>query len=842
MPVTWAEWPQFWYAWNDQVATGVNPVIDPPLLLYHLLTAVASLRWPDPVALQKLLVMCWFPLAGVGMYRLVTWLVKGPASLSAGLVAASFYLYNLWQETIWMGFKPPLVVGYALLPFLLQLVLEAVARRRPWPQTMAWLLFASLPMAVIWYNPTEAVAIVAPLLLALGLAAGRDRRRLRWGAVALMMVGWTLLNAFWLIPQTLAILAQFAGPEFQHLQKTVVLSWLQGLSAYTSVVHVTQLQGDWAWHSGMVDPYRVHAIVYAQSPWLYGLSWIMPGAALYGLIRSRSPHRVLFSLLAVFGIILGTGTHPPFGAIYQWLFDHVPLFWTMRSPYYKFGFWIVLGYGALTGLAIAAWAARHPTAWRRRGGIATAMLVAVQLVYAYPVVTGRMFTFAKERTFLFPDRVQIPAYVKDAAQWLEGQRPRGRILAVPGDPIWVYTWGYVGYGSVIHAFTTVPLLFDAASEYMSIAMMASQQSSTVTKAVVHAWLGRATRQTAGLLRLLGVRYVLQENDVRYDLYKGAPFAEHDSPRFMKETLSAQEGVSLARRFGEWDLYEVQGSQIQTIMAEQVAVAQGPLSALLIPLAETPLLDSPTLVFTEQQPSRQGLEALRAGGLIGAVVTDGTAPDPILQEAAASSSRPVWLVMTWEPSGAPRRQVVVPRAGTWGCRALVYREKPMESESPAVTLAIDHRDPVSLRRAPTPLSWPAGTVDVRLQWPAGAWCAVLCGQPGDAPWRPPHTVVGETRRDPTRYTVELPGGGPAVLMFHEAAHPGWELRQQHRRSGVPLIVNGHAQGWVLPSPRAEGTYDLEFGPQRWVVIGAAVSLAALGGLMMGAVVMCRRTRP
>lgn len=847
LPPSWAEWPQFWFAWNDQVGTGTAPLFDHALLLYNALTAFASRHWFDVSLCQKLLVAAWLPLAGLGMYRLVTRRVQGAARVPAGLVAASYYLFNLWQETIWIGFKPPQIVGYAAMPFVLDLTLDALDRRSfPWPQVLGITLW-SVPAAAMWNNPTEAVPLVAPAGFAWLVTMIHDRRdpaRLRRHAAFLAVtIGcWAAVNVWWWGPQAAGILRQWAGPDFQRLRHDVALSWLEGISTHTSLPNVLRLQGDWTWYDGMIDPYRPHAEVFRRSIGLQLLSWLTPLVALYALIRSRSRLAALAGALILLGAIFSAGTHPPTRPLYLWLFDHVPGFWTLRSPYFKFGYWIVVGFAVLSGLAVAQWAARHPDRWRRAGVLAVGMLIAGQLAYAYPMVTGAMFTSAEERTALPPDRIRLPAHVRQAADWVEGRVPRGRILTVPGDNVWINTWGYVGYGSSLQTFTTVPIVFDYAPEYLAIAVMAPHASHELTHAVMQAIIGRATDRLDRLLRMLGVRYILQENDVRHDFYKGAPFVEHDSPEFMQAVFAAQAGIAPAASFGPWDLYEVPDGAMRTTWAEQVAVVQGPV-ALAVPLAGTAVLEQPAVLFTRQQRSPELIPRLVDAGAVGAIVTDGTLLEPApLRALAAKPALPLWMILPLAGAGQETRQsgrLHVPRAGLWRCQAFVYNTRTSgTARNASITLTVGDITVYELIDAPT-VRLAEGPVEWNVRWGGGDVGAIVFSLEGESVWAPRVAPLDETRIDPTQSTIAAVPARAGMLTFHQSAHPGWDV-QCAAGDGVRVTMNGYAQGWWLPAGSA-GPCRVVFEPQRIVQSTAGWSIAALGFALIAALVGWRRSR-
>lgn len=87
-----------------------------------------------------------------------------------------------------------------------------------------------------------------------------------------------------------------------------------------------------------------------------------------------------------------------------------------------------------------------------------------------------------------------------------------------------------------------------------------------------------------------------------------------------------------------------------------------------------------------------------------------------------------------------------------------------------------------------------------------------------------------RRSPIHYTAHVRGArNPFYLIFAEAYHPGWKLtiRSQPSFSAdrTHTMMNGYANAWYLDRT---GDYDaeIEFTPQRWVMVGTLLSAGAL----------------
>ena len=145
------------------------------------------------------------------------------------------------------------------------------------------------------------------------------------------------------------------------------------------------------------------------------------------------------------------------GPLYAWAVDNIPLLWIVRSPWFKFTLLTVIGYAVLLGLAapivvrLAQFSLRRVVGvWSepvvRRGALACTFVLffAIGPVYAYPFTLGLAFATPAERSFLNPNHVDPPAYVYEAADWLNRQPGDFRIMTIPGDTPWFSEWGYAG--------------------------------------------------------------------------------------------------------------------------------------------------------------------------------------------------------------------------------------------------------------------------------------------------------------------------------------------------------------------------------------------------------------
>ncbi len=146
------------------------------------------------------------------------------------------------------------------------------------------------------------------------------------------------------------------------------------------------------------------------------------------------------------GTFLGAGTHQPTGYLYQILVTKVPFFQFFRSPWYIFTPYLVFAYAGLIGLLFESLQARFNKL------IVTGILAVVvigNLVYNYPLVTGKIFRPARQDGFF----VNFPNYVWQTRDYVNQLSNFPRLIAYPDDTLESFSWGYKGVDSIISLFS-----------------------------------------------------------------------------------------------------------------------------------------------------------------------------------------------------------------------------------------------------------------------------------------------------------------------------------------------------------------------------------------------------
>ena len=199
-----------------------------------------------------------------------------------------------------------------------------------------------------------------------------------------------------------------AGPTQTFLGRTkeAALPQLEQLSSFTSPFNTLRIRGHWVWYEAFNGvPYLPHAPSLMAAPEAIAAATIPIIAAVGGMLAIRDRRFWAFAVLMLIGIFIGSGVNGPTGRLFGWVWEYVPGFWTLRSPWYKGTALLVLGMAPLAGLGLAAlvdlirpraerWirkVARVEVPGHLMTGLLAILLIIPYLGYTSSFVTGQFF-------------------------------------------------------------------------------------------------------------------------------------------------------------------------------------------------------------------------------------------------------------------------------------------------------------------------------------------------------------------------------------------------------------------------------------------------------------------
>ncbi len=259
-----------------------------------------------PQATAWVLILVFFPLAAAGMAHLVR------GSSPQTVVAALAITCNPLVITRVAAGHVPYLIGIACLPWLLASALNA-RRRDRWfsARTAGWYAVGlAITPHMAWLG-----GVTLLLVALLPRPTGRSLVRLLLTVLAAASV-YAYGIAIWL-----------TGVRVPNVGNADLAEYATRPDESGLLVTILSLRGFW----------RERTIDVGSS---LGYWWIPITLAVLALVviglggyahdrAARGP--VLFGML-VFGVIASAGTEGPFGWLYLWAFDHVPLFEVMREP------------------------------------------------------------------------------------------------------------------------------------------------------------------------------------------------------------------------------------------------------------------------------------------------------------------------------------------------------------------------------------------------------------------------------------------------------------------------------------------------------------------------------
>lgn len=451
----------------------------------------------------------------------------------AGLIYAfsPFVLLNLKGASV-------LLLSYAVLPFLaFQLIL--VVRK----QQMRYVIGVVIAGAILvpGINPPDnAIMFFGAAVIGMGELARQNWRKdgIKW-----MLFAWfvlILVSMWWIVPFVDAIGAGGASSYF-------ITDPLSMDAASSSFFRTLGLNGFWALYQGWNGIPYYPSQTYLISPLVSALMLLLPTISFLAIRASWRDRGVrILAWLIVVSVPMAVSIYPVghpaiIGVIYQWIYNHFFAFRAFRSTYK----WV-----ALLAFSYAVFA---PTLFGIDYGLSNLKPIKTKwindtfLASIGAVVNGAilgsiiLFIIPFSRNWVFPKSYRlgsIPNYWYQAAKWLDTQPGNGRVLFLPSTAFSTYNWGFPG-GDIAQFLLHRPEITYQLGTPMPIKLMDELNQAPSNSSI----------SLSKILYLLGVKYVVQRNDINYSYY-GSP-----SPNKMNSYLSSKPFLHPVATFGALRIYK-----------------------------------------------------------------------------------------------------------------------------------------------------------------------------------------------------------------------------------------------------------------------------------------------
>jgi arabinofuranan 3-O-arabinosyltransferase len=390
----------------------------------------------SPWVAQRIWLGVLFAVSAWGMLRLLDAFLGRPRGVPH-LIGAGFYLLNPYT-VIFTGRTSLILLGYAVLPWLLLVVHNGVRGASAWRDWRAWWWAAvfALVLTSIGGGINAAVVgwmLVGPLVLLLyepivGSVRWRD------AGAFLVRVGvlGTVVSLWWLAP--LFVHARY-GIDFLQFTEQPRSIW-----ATNSAPEALRLMGYWTSYVGVgfygaSRPLFTEAGTLLFNPVVVGASLLLPALAIAGFVLARRwRYAPFFLLLLVVGAVIEVAGFPngtPAREGMEWVYRNVPLIRFMRTTQ-KAAPLVATGVAGLLALSLHVLLARVAGLTRVLIPAAVGVLI---LLAALPLVRGT----AVEKQLTWK---HIPSAWTNAGHDLDRDLPRNaRALILPGQIFANYTWG-----------------------------------------------------------------------------------------------------------------------------------------------------------------------------------------------------------------------------------------------------------------------------------------------------------------------------------------------------------------------------------------------------------------
>jgi len=348
----------------------------------------------------------------------------------------------------------------------------------------------------------------------------------------------------------------------------VVASLGEKIFETTSLFDVFRTLGGWAFAG---NPLNTYEKMFYDNPMVVFFSYFLVLVAIFSIFYLKKNRNVLFlfSMVVVFMFLI-KGTLAPVGDLFKYLFENFDFFKAFREPWTKFSPPFVLVLSILFGYSVY----RIMSYCKESKNISGAVFFLVVIFAAlfsvgYPSIGGK-----NNWDFNLPGakstKVKMPAYWTDMAKWFEKNDPDSPVLIEPKD---LSARDYEWESGISSQAPLGVLLFKNPIRYPNYLIRFGVPDFDNLFTYFNSLHNMESDNFYNFLSLLGVKYIVQENDV---FWKIKDFGFY-SPEVMKEVLESKDFLEKTKTFGKVDVYRVK-ENVQKPLAyasKKVILSDGP---------------------------------------------------------------------------------------------------------------------------------------------------------------------------------------------------------------------------------------------------------------------------
>lgn len=392
-------------------------------------------------------------LGPVGVYFFVKQIIFKNTDLNteiSSFLAGLFYLLNLGTL---QHFQVPLemfATHFASLPWLLLFSIRYLDDKKQ--TTLLIFSIISFLSASIAHTSTLWFVFFGSFLIFIFFYSLLSKNFIsNFKRLTIIVIALILMNSFWLLPNIYFLIndnGAVSNSKIHSLFSEEAFAQNQSFGTLKDLLVFKNFLFNWGVYVGdnkfapLLEEWIVH--LQSQSVFIIGyfFSFIAIVGIIYSIIKKNKIAIALLSLLGI-GIFFWLNVNPPFGFIYSFLRENIPLFKeALRFPFTKlsiiliFAVSIYFGFGISFILNIVS---RIKTAKNLPYIVFYIFLIAI-IYYALPAFKGNFINPAM--------RVRIPNEYRQMFAWFDA-KPQGRVANLPINSFWGWTyndWYYQGAG------------------------------------------------------------------------------------------------------------------------------------------------------------------------------------------------------------------------------------------------------------------------------------------------------------------------------------------------------------------------------------------------------------
>lgn len=527
---------RYLHIWDSAYLGSDQSILQTPKLPLFGLWALLNACGLSADIINRLTFVGIFFLLGFGSYYLIWVLIKGRSRLAC-FIGSLFFMFNPLITLHLLNAQMDILMVIGLIPLVLALYVKGLES-----QNKVYLIFIIFLSIFIFSTNLTVSGLFLILMFLFGLYcliiySAQAKQILIY--TLLMFAGILLINCYWLLPfiyKTFIIKESIYTPSdyFQFL-----------VNQFNQIGNVVRLV------SFNLSTTNYPFMKFYQSAIFIFTSWLIVAIIACNLFFKKSRLEVFLFILAIIFIFFAAGTNPPFGKIYGWLWDHLPGFNLYRGPT-KWAILFMLIYSVLIGLIVY----RISDSSKKIIFYPFALLfILVILVNGTPILSGNL------KGWLVP--ISVPENYYQFKDWLANQSGDFKTWIMPRQNWYIkYNWSKYDLTDIINFLTPKPII-----EEFSVGAPAAKTSQFIEK--INDVIDQDNLNKLGhLLAISGTKYIFLRND-------GGSFdQETNESQVIKNTfiipkswekvkslLDKSKDISLAKKFGLFDIYKINGSLV-----------------------------------------------------------------------------------------------------------------------------------------------------------------------------------------------------------------------------------------------------------------------------------------